>query len=134
MIPTLFRTPYRLLHHETYYTKKLVRILKDRIPGFWYRVEGLTTINGHPDIIGCLNGGRIAYVEVKKESEPLTMMQKRFMASAMLTTKNAALIYIARIRRWQDGAVEAMLHLVENECLDTRTGTMIRLGKEKILK
>jgi hypothetical protein len=70
-------------HRETYYTDKIKKLLERDNPS-WHllRIEGLSTQNGVPDILGWREGeGTIFGIEVKMTAGKIEPLQKRFLDS-----------------------------------------------------
>lgn len=108
-----------LKYHETHYTRKLAQKLGEN----YMRLEGVTTGDGFSDIIGWDEHGIFTAIEVKKNDEKVTSLQKRFL-------NKVPKAYVARVWKWEQGTVYAVLFRFKNG--EARVWDFdIILGKER---
>jgi hypothetical protein len=91
----------QMKHRETYYTGRVLKIAEKLLGAKLFRIEGLTTLNGMPDIIGYnLKNGKFIGIEVKIAGNKLSELQKRIL-------NNIPNAYIAWI--YKDYGVEKVI-------------------------
>lgn len=125
------------MKHETKYYSKLQKGLERHFHGVFYRWQDETW--GRPDFFGHDDKGRLIYVEVKLEDEPLRAMQRDFYESTIKVRGKYNLFPITMIARIRESKprsttkfcfAELLLwrRQANNKDYETNTGEVIDLA------